>query len=360
MAEDKLEEMIEGHEHEYSDEDYKEALKLLLPVFVGKVDCVDHSDLCREQGIMGYPTIRLFHEGRHAQDYHGHRTVVEMTHWLASLEEILHKHKPEEDRKEDIASADDAARFRMGVEESRDDMKTLPVRPKSTPGGDSPEEVEWAQKMKRHQHRQHATWNEDDHPGCQLSGYLMVDRAPGHFHIQARSKNHDIAAHMTNVSHEIHHLSFGDLPSPRAIQIAEEKMAESKLVYPPGLLADTHPMDGNVYITHNVHEAHHHYLKVVTNNFLGSTQQAVRRIVSSGRIYTILQSSQLSFFRNDIVPEAKITYDLSPISVSYHSKSRHWYDYVTSLMAIVGGTFTIVGIIDSAFSVLSVGRRRRK
>lgn len=30
-------------------------------------------------------------------------------------------------------------------------------------------------------------WKDEDHPGCQLSGYLMVDRVPGNFHIKARS-----------------------------------------------------------------------------------------------------------------------------------------------------------------------------
>ena len=45
--------------------------------------------------------------------------------------------------------------------------------------------------------------------------------------------------------------------------------------------------------------------------------------------------------------EAKFTYDLSPIAVSYSMKTRHWYDYFTSVMAIIGGTFTTLGLIDA-------------
>lgn len=30
-------------------------------------------------------------------------------------------------------------------------------------------------------------WKEENHPGCQLSGFLMVDRTPGNFQIKARS-----------------------------------------------------------------------------------------------------------------------------------------------------------------------------
>ena len=33
-----------------------------------------------------------------------------------------------------------------------------------------------------------------EHPGCQIAGYLFLNRAPGNFHIMARSKSHDLEA----------------------------------------------------------------------------------------------------------------------------------------------------------------------
>ena len=42
------------------------------------------------------------------------------------------------------------------------------------------------------------------------------------------------------------------------------------------------------------------------------------------------------------VPEA-VRYDLSPMAVVVSSKGRRWYDFVTSVCAIVGGTFTVLG-----------------
>jgi len=47
------------------------------------------------------------------------------------------------------------------------------------------------------------------------------------------------------------------------------------------------------------------------------------------------------------VPEAKFSYDLSPMAVVVTSKGRRWYDFVTSVCAIIGGTFTVVGLIDT-------------
>jgi hypothetical protein len=56
----------------------------------------------------------------------------------------------------------------------------------------------------------------------------------------------------------------------------------------------------------------------------------------------------------------KFIFDLSPIAVSYTSRSRRWYDYLTSVMAIIGGTFTVVGMLESTLSTAVSGRRRFK
>jgi hypothetical protein len=51
--------------------------------------------------------------------------------------------------------------------------------------------------------------------------------------------------------------------------------------------------------------------------------------------------------------EAKFSYDLSPIAVSYIRESRTWYDYLTGVLAIVGGAFTVVGMMNSSLNSLS-------
>mmetsp|Transcript_26941 Transcript_26941/g.37870 ORF Transcript_26941/g.37870 Transcript_26941/m.37870 type:complete len:90 (-) Transcript_26941:147-416(-) len=77
-------------------------------------------------------------------------------------------------------------------------------------------------------------------------------------------------------------------------------------------------------------------------------------MASSAEVYQVLQSSELAFYRTDTVPEAKFVIDLSPIAVSYRVVKREWYDYLTSLMAIIGGTFTVLGFLDSG--VKQVGK----
>ena len=221
------------------------------------------------------------------------------------------------------------------------------------------EHEDYARSLSATRHNHLPSWAEADHPGCQISGFLLVDRAPGNFHIQAQSRGHDLAAHMTNVSHIINHLSFG---KPFSNYFIKKGLQNT----PDGFLDSTRPFDGNVYVTHKVHEAHHHYLKVITTEFdpekgaqkVYDKKKGYYKPVDKQRAYQILQSSQLSLYRADIVPEAKFTYDLSPIAVSYEKKSRAWYDYFTSLMAIIGGTFTVVGMLESGIHTITSKKRR--
>ena len=166
----------------------------------------------------------------------------------------------------------------------------------------------YARDLSATRHRIQHSWVDEDHPGCQLSGFLLVDRAPGNFHIQAQSRGHDLAAHMTNVSHIINHLSFG---SPFSQAFIKSGLKNT----PPGFLESTKPFDGNVYVTHNDHEAHHHYMKVITTEFdveklARSKGTGLSRSVESNRAYQILQSSQLSLYKADIVPGEMFSFEL--------------------------------------------------
>jgi thiol-disulfide isomerase/thioredoxin len=78
------------HPDDYSDEDYEKARKVVMPVVIAKVDCVQHPKVCNvEENIKGYPTLRLFVDGQpwSQGDYRGHRTIIEMVEWLYYMEE---------------------------------------------------------------------------------------------------------------------------------------------------------------------------------------------------------------------------------------------------------------------------------
>ncbi len=97
------------HPDDYSDQEYQEALAVELPVMVAKIDCVIHKQLCFDQQIWAYPTLRLFVEGEPKADYHGDRTLLEIIHWLALVEESHKKFLGEDEFK--VRVADQGKKF---------------------------------------------------------------------------------------------------------------------------------------------------------------------------------------------------------------------------------------------------------
>lgn len=256
------------------------------------------ADLCREQRIMAFPTLRWYHSGKPVSpDYKMDRTVQALYGF---------------------------AKRKLDMDEKFKEWDT-----KQPPTVDEEE-----RERKRLLYQQ----NRPEHPGCQVSGHLMVNRVPGNFHIEAGSKNHNLNAAMTNLSHIVNHLSFGepvDLQDRKTKRILKQVPEEHR---------QFSPMDESSYLTKEFHQAYHHYIKVVSTHLnLGSTPKDQ---VNSMMTYQFLEQSQIVKYDADNVPEARFSYDLSPMSVVVEKQGRKWYDYLTSICAIIGGTFTTLGLID--------------
>ena len=310
---DASDETVEDVGDEYAEEEYEEAGSLDLPVMIAKVDCATHHNLCLSQEIMAYPTMRLFVQGERYRlgDYRGQRTVMDFIQFLRHAEQELGR-----EGKLKTENLNSAIEKHLNI---------------------SAEEKHWMEALERTHHHHEIKWDPEKHPGCQIAGSILINRVPGNFHIEAFSPHHDLAPHMTNVSHEIHSLSF----APSGYNGKKSNTLPKDFEY------KTKPMDGNVYVTENLHEAYHHYIKLITTNEFA---------------YQVLQSTQLAVYRHDEVPEAKFIIDLSPIAVKYRKESRPLYDYITSLMAIIGGTFTVVGFFEAGVHRVSrrISRSRQR
>lgn len=274
-----------------------EIKQLNMPVGVGKIDCMTHTDLCREEQVMAFPTLRWYEQGKAiSPEYKMDRTVQAMVGFAKRKLEMSDKFKDWE--------------------------KGAVAR------GESDAIIEKKRKL--------FSQNRPDHPSCQVSGHLMVNRVPGNFHIEAKSKNHNLNSAMTNLTHIVNHLSFGeplDQQSFRAKRILKQVPDEHK---------EFQPMDGMMYVTKEFHQAYHHYIKVVSTHLnVGSS------IANQMLTYQFLEQSQIVYYDETNVPEARFSYDLSPMSVVVEKEGRKWYDYLTSLCAIIGGTFTTLGLIDA-------------
>jgi len=265
-----------------------------LPISIVKIDCVENKDLCMKYKIQAFPTLKLFKKAEvQPPDYRSDRTVDAFIEFL----------------KEKLQLDEELAK--MGPQEQAEHMRRLKTA---------------------------------DHPGCMMTGFLLVNRVPGNFHIEARSKHHNLNPKLANISHIVNHLSFGQVLSSSQLKklksIPEEYFS----------LESTKPFDGNVYMTKELHQAYHHYIKVVSSHLdLGGKYRGKNAILA----YQMVQSSQVMQYEDDEVPEARFSYDLSPMSVSVKRKSTStWYQFVTSICALIGGTFTVFQLVNSGLGVV--------
>merc|ERR1712151_902768 len=175
----------------------------------------------------------------------------------------------------------------------------------------------------------HAMFNE----GCQVKGSISVSRVPGHFHLQAEAfGNVNLNPSITNISHIVNHLSFGEKDS--------KKWAERQKI-PYDIFKHLTPLDGQRFIVERFHEAPQHYLKVVTTHVEGRSK-VFYQMTHTDTIRKLKKTMQ------NAAPQARFTFDFSPMSVVVKTKSKRWYEFLTSLFAILGGTFTIVELTSGA------------
>lgn len=256
---------------------------------MAKVDCVANKKLCEKHQITAFPSIRIFLHGtddvidiagRHNHlAYYGDRTTAALMQ-LASQAAEANGNKP-------------------------------------------------------HNHGiSHATSVNQKGSGCNFSGMLLVKKVPGTLHFAARAPGHSIDYLNMNMSHVVHHMYFGNKPTPR------RKRALVKY-HPLGLTNDwSDKLAGQAFISENAGATYEHYLQTV----LTSIQPRKSKLARFDAYEYTVQSHAYDAEDHAAV---KFTYKMSPIQIIVTEKMKPFYHFVTAVCAVVGGVFTVAGILDS-------------
>lgn len=171
---------------------------------------------------------------------------------------------------------------------------------------------------------------DEDGEGCNIYGFLEVNKVAGNFHFapgksfqQSGIHVHDLLAFQKdsfNITHKINRLAFGD--------------------YFPGVV---NPLD-SVHWTHNTPNGMYQYfLKVVPTVYTDL----------NGHIIQSNQFSVTEHFKSagaghfSTLPGVFFFYDLSPIKVTFKEEHVSFLHFLTNVCAIVGGVFTVSGIVDA-------------
>ncbi|KAL6257406.1 hypothetical protein P5V15_010978 [Pogonomyrmex californicus] len=167
--------------------------------------------------------------------------------------------------------------------------------------------------------------------GCQIYGYMEVNRVGGSFHIApgvSFSVNHvhvhDVQPYTSsrfNMTHKIRHLSFGlNIPGK------------------------TNPMDDTTVVAMEGAMMFYHYIKIVPTTYVradGST-------LVTNQFSVTRHAKQVSLITGESgMPGIFFSYELSPLMVKYTEKAKSFGHFATNTCAIIGGVFTVAGLIDS-------------
>lgn len=170
--------------------------------------------------------------------------------------------------------------------------------------------------------------------GCRIEGFVRVKKVPGNLVISARSGAHSFDASQMNMSHVISHLSFGKKISPRV-------MSDIKRVLP--YIGGSHDkLNGQDYVIHSGDSSANitieHYLQVVKTEVMTRSYKLVEE-------YEYTAHSSLIHALS--TPAAKFHFEPSPMQVLITENPKSFSHFITNVCAIIGGVFTVAGIMDS-------------
>lgn len=86
-----------------------------------------------------------------------------------------------------------------------------------------------------------------------------------------------------------------------------------------------------------------YYVKVVPTTYVKVNGKELRT-----NQYSVTKHRKLPNMGEQALPGVFIIYELSPMMVKHTEKSRSFMHFMTSVCAIVGGVFTVAGLVDSA------------
>ena len=271
------------------------------PFAVGAVDCDENAALCAEHAVRAFPSLRFFHSGAQvdAGEFKFDRTVEALMGFVRKKLQVenINKHYPDRQRS--------------------------------------------AQARSFWDHQHHASGQERDQPGCLISGFVLLNKVPGNFHVMAHSRNHNLNTLAVNLSHTVHHLSFGDeLDAAKRRRLAR---------LPEKHRPRTSPLDGLTFTHDDAHQAFHHYMHVVPTRY-----SLAKSKKSQIDLHQIVHNSQISIYEPWEPPEARFTYDLAEVAVHVEKTSKSFYQFATACLAVVGGAFATLRLLHDALTSLGL------
>ena len=173
-------------------------------------------------------------------------------------------------------------------------------------------------------------------------------RVPGYFVLAADSHIDTLSPSMTNVSHKIKFLTFNDEEPMKHLDSVVNYSNKLGNHLTAKVAANLQYLIGRQFSTNKTHQAPQHFMKVIKT-----------KLDNEVVVYqTALQTHLMDVDERDI-PEARFSYDFSPIAIRFDTSGKTFYEFLTSVFAIVGGTFTFISLIHKFVDTVDQRFKRR-
>jgi len=160
-----------------------------------------------------------------------------------------------------------------------------------------------------------------------------------HFHMKQEGLSFDSAD--IEISHTVHQFSFGNRPTLR-------RFHQLSHLHPTGLGNDWNDRLKGQTFQALAESSHEHYMQLIL-----TTVEPLYGDGYDAYDYTVHSHN---FVRDDSgVPSAKFTYQTTAMQIVVKELGKRWYHFLTTTCAIIGGVFTVCGILDGLhFSAMKV------
>ncbi len=170
--------------------------------------------------------------------------------------------------------------------------------------------------------------------GCNLQGYFFVDAVPGSFLLTSAYYGNIVQRLIMegdlkiNAEHKINQISFGETNNRYDIWSNFGKNI-AKLSYSLNNVKKNYEKYTSMY---------QYYLKIVPTKYI------TFKNVMNDYQYTYNSYAERGIHE---MPSMHFRYDLSPITVEYKLYKNTFLNFLINIFAILGGVFTVTGIIDA-------------
>lgn len=187
--------------------------------------------------------------------------------------------------------------------------------------------------------------------GCRVLGFVRVNKVPGNVHLSTYSHSYLFGSlyqetRNMNISHTVNHLSFGDAAD---IDLVKREIKGTGIVAPLDGVSQvvTEKQKSGYFVDSAIFE---YYTKVVPTTYVPLSRKPIH-------VYQFTANSNK--IMNQQMPSLYFRYDFSPVTVRYQEAAESFSHFMVQICAVIGGIFTVAGLVDSVLhkSIVHLARK---